>query len=106
LHALEMRNAIELNVFRGRLNSVQAAQIWGNVVNDLKLAKLVPISINWPVAWRHARKDSASHGRIIGARSLDILHTACARVTGARTFFSFDEKQRKFAAAVGLNVLP
>jgi hypothetical protein len=101
-----MRNAIELNVFRGHVNAAQAAQIWSSVVNDLKVGKLIPVSVNWALALRYARKDSGNHGRIIGARSLDILHTACARITGARNFFSFDAKQRNFAAAIGFNVLP
>jgi predicted nucleic acid-binding protein len=106
LHALEARNAIQLNVFRGQLTVAQAAQIWETIVSDVRVAKLLPVSINWALALRYARKDAGAHTTQIGLRSLDVLHIACARVVGARDFFSFDTKQRRVASALRFNVLP
>lgn len=56
--------------------------------------------------YRIARELSKRHTPEIPARSLDILQTASALVLGAKTFCSFDERQRKLATAAGLKVLP
>jgi hypothetical protein len=41
-----------------------------------------------------------------GCRSLDILHCAAAKLLGAAGFVSTDVRQRKLAAAMGLNLAP
>jgi len=56
--------------------------------------------------YRIARELSRRHTPEISARSLDILQTASAIVTGADTLCSFDHRQRKLAEAAGLKVLP
>jgi predicted nucleic acid-binding protein len=56
--------------------------------------------------YRIARELSRRHTPEIAARSLDILQTASAFVIGAGTLCSFDERQRRLAAAAGLKVLP
>ncbi len=55
-----------------------------------------------PSAFDVARRLAQKHTRRLGTRSLDILHVACAAVLGARTFYTFDERQRKLAKAEGL----
>jgi hypothetical protein len=42
----------------------------------------------------------------LGVRSLDILHVAIAMSLGARTFLSFDDRQRALATRAGLTVVP
>jgi predicted nucleic acid-binding protein len=39
-------------------------------------------------------------------RTLDVLHVAAALLLEAKILASFDERQRRLAASVGLKVLP
>jgi predicted nucleic acid-binding protein len=41
-----------------------------------------------------------------GCRTLDILHVACALLLPVDLFVSFEERQRRLATRVGLNVAP
>ncbi len=49
---------------------------------------------------------SAKFAVATGARSLDTLHVAAARIIGVKVFVSFDNHQRQMADRAGLNVLP
>jgi hypothetical protein len=106
LHALETRNAIELNAFRNHITSAQAAQAWASVLTDIRSGNLVRQRIRWALAFRQPRVQAGVHTKVIGTRSLDILHVICARSVTARDFFSFDRRQRNLASALGFNVLP
>ena len=106
LHALEARNALELAVFRGQLTSTQAVRAWANLQEDLSAGRLTRSSPNWPVAFRYARWLARRRTSKVGTRSSDILHIACAQLETAREFYSFDSRQRKLAAALGLAVRP
>ena len=106
LHALETRNAIELSVFRNHITPPQAAQAWSSLLRDIRAGKLVRPRIDWPLVLRQARVEASVRTRVIGSRSLDILHVICGRTLGAKDFFSFDRRQRHLASALGFNVLP
>jgi len=43
-------------------------------------------------------------GPRFGMRALDTLHVACALQLGANEFWTFDERHRKLAKAVGLTI--
>ncbi|MGA2250711.1 hypothetical protein [Terracidiphilus sp.] len=45
-------------------------------------------------------------GPTLGVRTLDSLHVACALELGARSFWTFDERQERLAIAAGLNTNP
>ena len=47
---------------------------------------------------------SALHSEILGTRSLDVLHVACALVLGGNDFLTFDHRQGALAKAAGLKV--
>lgn len=104
LHALEVRNAFELGVFRGLFAAPEARAAAKNLADDLRSARLVATSVNWPAAFRLAARFSEQHSATTGNRSLDILHVAAAKSLRATAFVSFDGRQRKLAAAVGLSV--
>jgi predicted nucleic acid-binding protein len=55
---------------------------------------------------RRADDLSKRHTIAEGCRSFDILHVATALHLGAKEFLSFDDKQRKLAAAEGLAPKP
>src|SRR5216684_3773387 len=74
LHALEVRNAFKLGIFRGLLSAGDAASTWGNL--DLRSGRLVKAAVRWLVALRIAASLSERHTAATGTRSLDILHVA------------------------------
>jgi hypothetical protein len=106
LHALEVRNAFNLGVFRGALSGADATAAWRNLNQDLRAGRLVGPSVRWTTALRLAARLSEQHSSALGTRSLDVLHVAVAKVLRAPTFASFDTRQRGLATAVGLQVSP
>jgi predicted nucleic acid-binding protein len=60
--------------------------------------------VNGSGAFRLAARLSEQHSATVGSRSFDILHVAVAKCLRAKTFVSFDRRQRTLAAAVGLTV--
>ena len=57
------------------------------------------------VSQAEAERLSASYSEQLGTRSLDITHVAAALVLGASEFLSFDRRQSRLAAKVGLRVV-
>ncbi len=106
LHALEVRNAFRLGVFRGLFTAAEASAARANLEADLRSGRLVKKSVNWPVVLRIAARFSERHSATVGTRSLDILHVAAAKALRAVEFVSFDGRQRTLAATVGLKVAP
>jgi predicted nucleic acid-binding protein len=106
LHRLEIKNALELGVFRQLLTPAQARATWNTIEQDLRAGRLFPQPLNWVPVFRTAAQWATAHSASIGCRSLDILHVSAARKLGATEFFSFDGRQRSLAQAVGLTVSP
>jgi len=106
LHALEVRNACQLGIFRGLFTSAQAQAAWANLTTDLRDGRLFHASVNWPVAFRVAATLSEQHSSALGTRSLDILHIVAAQSLRMQDFASFDLRQSSLATAVGLKVVP
>src|SRR5688500_6948880 len=106
LHALEVRNALELGVFRGQLTSLDSRSAWLDLQTDIRSGRLSRTAQNWSLAFRFARFVSRRHTSMIGARAIDILHVASARLSRANGFFSFDARQRAVAAMLGFSVRP
>jgi predicted nucleic acid-binding protein len=92
LHALEVRNAFQLGVFRGLFSTADAAAAQANLEADLRSGRLVKKTVNWPVALRIAARFSELHSATTGTRSLDILHVAAAKALRAAEFVSFDTR--------------
>ena len=106
LHALEVRNAFQLGVFRKLFSARDAAAAWTTLESDLRSGRLVKQAVNWSVVLRLAARFSERHSAAVGSRSLDILHVAVAKALRAPEFVSFDLRQRTLAASVGLKVAP
>jgi predicted nucleic acid-binding protein len=106
LHALEVRNAFELGVFRGLLTTADVAAAWANLESDLRSTRLVRATVKWPAAFRRAARMSERYSATTGTRSLDILHVAAAKSMRAIEFISFDGRQRSLASATGFRVAP
>jgi predicted nucleic acid-binding protein len=106
LHRLEIRNALALGFFRRILTSAQVSAAWSDVERDLRSGRLVPQPVNWIPVYRAAAQRAALHSPRIGCRSLDVLHVTLAKKLNAREFFTFDERQKSLALALGLAVKP
>ena len=88
-------------MFRGKLNSMDAARIDRAFEDDIAAGVWQPEALPeraFDVCTDLARR----HGPKLGVRTLDSLHVACALELKAERFWTFDERQAKLAKAVGL----
>ena len=93
LHGLELRNAFEPAVFQQRLTAAEAAQAWLLVENDLREGFLEQMEAPLVDAFREAEILAANHTAQIGARSLDVLHVAAAKLLRVEELATFDPRQ-------------
>lgn len=74
--------------------------------SDLDIGAVVIATAEWAEVHRVAERLSSARTKTEGLRALDTLHVATALHLHAKEFLSFDERQRKLAAAEGLTVNP
>lgn len=101
LTEVEVINAIQLRVFRKELSREEAHSSTLLFQADIAsgVLALKPVTITMiERAKQMARKRSS----LLGARTLDLLHVACAVVLQADRFLSFDHNQEKLAKIEGL----
>ena len=107
LHEVEVPNAIYLKRFRGEINAEQERTVFEELRGDLREGLLRrPDFLDLRKVFVRAAVLAEKHSRHIGTRSLDLLHVAAALECGSADFVSYDERQRKVAAAEGLRVMP
>jgi len=102
LHELEMKNALQLKLFRreATANAVHASV--RAIDEDFAAGVLSRPELNWFDVFRRASKLACEHSSEIGCRSLDLLHVASALVLEATTFLTFDDRQALLARVTGL----
>ena len=103
-HRLEFQNAVALKAFRKEITPDEADRVADRFLADLAAGVFNPVSISQEEWWSEATALSRRHTLSLGARSLDILHVAAARLLRASTFATSDPRQRSLAKAAGLNV--
>lgn len=105
LNRTEFAHAIHQSVFRGRMKTAEAHRLWTLFEQDCHEGVWnqsgFPDSV-WNIGIELAR----IHGSAMGMRTLDSLHVAFAVETRAERFWTFDERQRRLAEAVGLDTRP
>ena len=106
LHALELRNALRLCVFRKDIRAAAGRTALRLVEVDLEQGVLVATPLPWSEALAAAEQLSVSHTARLGCWSLDVLHVASAITLGSRELLSFDRRQRRLARRAGLRVVP
>jgi predicted nucleic acid-binding protein len=102
---LEVVNSISLAVFRGERTLDEANEAWKWIEDDFADEKLHTADVLWRAALNRALEISKEHTPRLGARSLDVLHVACALELKLRYFLTFDARQAELAAAVGLKLV-
>ena len=103
LTELELRNVLQLGVFRKELSASSARTVYKNWQSDLTdgLFELLPL----PDSWTQRSHTIAQQYTVrIGTRTLDLIHVACALELGADALFSFDERQRRLAHELKLKL--
>jgi predicted nucleic acid-binding protein len=105
LHELEFVNALQLKIFSKSATAAQVAAARAAVEADVNSGVLVAASTDWKDIFQEAVKLAEQHSHTLGCRSLDILHCAAAKVLRAAEFISTDARQKKLAAAMGLNLI-
>lgn len=105
LHELEFVNALQLKVFFKGATAAQVTAARALVEADLKSGVLASVGGEWKDIVQEAVKLAEQHTDKLGCRSLDILHCAAAKVLAATEFVSTDGRQKKLAAAMGLNLV-
>ncbi len=106
LHELEVRNAMRLRRFRREISEAEYEAALADWAADHAAGILATVPVPWPATWREAERLSATQTPALGCRSLDLLHVACALAVGAKTFLTFDDRQRQLAQQAGLKVKP
>jgi len=68
LHALEVRNAFKLGVFRGLFAAADAAAAWRNVESDLHSGRLAKITVKSPVVFLSFDTRQRALAALVGLR--------------------------------------
>lgn len=106
LHRMEVRNALRNAAGRDEITAQDCRAAFRVMDDDKQAGLIVHTPIAWADVFRRADELSEQHAAAQGQRSIDLLHVALALETGATTFLSFDNRQRKLAQAAGLKVKP
>ena len=101
----EVINAICRARFTAELDDDGLAEAITDFEADYFAGRLTQADLLWRAALNRAAALSRTHTPTLGTRSADVLHVACALELGLRNFLTFDDRQRKLAAAVGLRLI-
>lgn len=105
LHISESVSALKLKVFRKECQEEEAAAGIALIMDDLKSGVLQLVEVDWIHVWQECRLLSEKFASTSGVRTLDALHVAVARLSGAKEFVTSDSRQSNLAARIGLLVI-
>jgi predicted nucleic acid-binding protein len=103
-HIAEWTHAVEQQIFRQSASRSQANLAYQRLQQHRDQGLWIEVAVPdsaFDLCAQLARK----HGAQMAVRTLDSLHVALALELKAVRFWTFDERQRKLAEAVGLNTL-
>jgi predicted nucleic acid-binding protein len=106
LHRIEARNALRNAAARRLITENDQRGAFRQMDKDLQEGLLIHAPVEWTNVLRRADALSEKHAAANGQRTIDLLHVAIALDCGAKTFLSFDTRQRGLAMAAGLKVKP
>lgn len=103
LGELEFTNALRQLLYRKEMSRTDVEQA-EDFFRENKSQNILSIRPVTPVAFTKALELSRTLTPTLNARSLDILHVACAVTFRSPEFYTFDRTQANVAGAVGLKV--
>jgi len=104
LHRLEIRNALWQSVFRKKRAPHEASEVLQEMEVDVIAGLLAMPATSFDGVWKYADELSDAHTPATGARSLDILHVAAAKLLEVDEIVTFDQRQAGLALRIGLKV--
>ena len=102
----ELRNAFRLSLFRREITATECQKLLETVDADTRHGVLGVTPVSWADVYAEAEALSAAHTKTLGTRGFDGLHVAAAVALGAKTFLTFDSRQKSLAIKAGLKVMP
>jgi len=106
LTELEFENAVLRAVFQKRISPQLATTLLSEFESDIARGSYARSVMDCRALATEASRLSQHFTPTIGTRTLDLLHVAAANMLQCHTFLSFDDRQRRAAAALGMKVLP
>ena len=106
LSLLELRNALNFSVFRGRITTEKRDEILLDATVQSASGFYQLADVSQSKIYVKAGELSDKYTLLFGTRSLDLLHVAAAALIKAQVFLSFDERQRRAASGEGIKVKP
>lgn len=106
LTELELENALLRAAFTQRISLQDATQLKAQFEANKTQGAYASIKIDGDALHIEAARLARHFTPSIGTRTLDLLHVAAANLFQCQRFLSFDDRQRKAAAALGMTVLP
>jgi predicted nucleic acid-binding protein len=100
--------AVVLEFRIGALWDTQNETGWNEFKQDRESGKVKEVAVDWDKLFSEFEPSALQYGLSAQPRLIDGLHVLAARQIGATHFLSFDHRsrQRAFARAMGLKVLP
>ena len=102
---IELMNGMALAAHRKLIDEEAFTAALAALDEDFEQGRCILADVLWRAALKRAADLSRAYSRIVGTRSLDVLHVACALELECRTFVSFDHRQQELARAVALKVI-
>jgi predicted nucleic acid-binding protein len=102
---LELINGIGLAAHRGFVTEEVHHAALAALENDFEQGRYTQADLLWRATLKRAMEISRNFTRVLGCRSLDVLHVASALELGLQIFVTFDLRQKQLARAVKLKVL-
>ena len=106
LTILEFENALLRAVFTKRITHEEAVAAKAQFDANFKSGAYREEPVDCRTMSIEASRLAARFTPFVGTRTLDLMHVAAASLLFCNCFLSFDDRQRKVASALGLNVLP
>lgn len=100
-HVAEWTHAVEQHVFRGVLSRTEADQYHERFKQHRESGLWIEVALPDSV-FDLCAQIARRHAARLGVRTLDTLHVASALELRAESFWTFDDRQKKLARAVGL----
>lgn len=105
IHTLEITNAMALKVSRGEVRAETFARWQLHFQRDQAEGVLTRYAPPWQFVLSDAERLAAEVSVRLGTRSLDMLHIALARLSGAELFMTNDARQGQAARECNLSVV-
>ncbi len=106
LTSLEFENALLRAVFTRRITAQDAAAAKARFEANIRSGAYRDEGIDCRTMSIEASRLAGQFTPTIGTRTLDLLHVAAASLLSCNCFLTFDDRQRRAAAALGMEVLP